>query len=503
MYDLRAAVWEITMGCNMRCKHCGSVCEEILKDQLTSEEALKLCDELVDMKLDFITLSGGEPTIRKDWDSIARRLSLGGINTSIITNGWLMSDDLIKRAKAAKVHTICISMDGIEKTHDMIRRVGSFKKDIAALKKIKESGIHTAVITTVSSANIEQLEQLYTIFNNINIDIWQLQLAMPMGNFKHQQNFKIEPTYIDRIIDFAYEKIGKGIKVTLADCIGYYNVKATKVLQNHVQNDWCWQGCGAGKSSIGILHNGDITACTSMRPKDFIVGSIRKQSLKSIWENEKNFEWNRKMTKNQLSGLCKKCQYGDLCLGGCSNSRLCLNGSVFSENKYCSFNYEVSQILDEINKSVNIKELEESAISLINEKQFQVAELTLSRLLELKPDDLKYLEWLGYVHYNLQNFELCYEVNFKLNAMNASCLNAKKGIGLSLCKMGQADEGLKILYTLLDDVDNSNAEFFYELYSILIELNKIDEAKDIFVRAEHCSNYDDWSELFNEIFVEA
>lgn len=501
MYDLRGAVWEITMGCNMRCKHCGSECKDILKDQLTPEEAIKLCDELVDMKLDFITLSGGEPTTRKDWDYIAKNLSDGGINTSMITNGWLMNNELIKRAKNARVHTICISIDGTEKTHDMIRREGSFRKDIKALKKIKESGIGVAVITTVSSANIDELEELYQQFNSIGINIWQLQLAMPMGNFKHQKDFTIEPSYIDRIIDFAYEKIGKGIKITFADCIGYYNTKAIKVLQNHIADNWCWQGCGAGKYSIGILHNGDITACTSLRSDDFIVGNIRKQTLRSIWENEESFAWNRKMTKDQLSGLCKKCQYGKLCLGGCSNSRFCLNGSVYSDNKYCSFNYEISQIANEINKSDNLKELEEYTISLLSEEQFQVAELTISRLLELRPDDFKYLEWLGYVHYNLENYKLCYEVNQKLMMKDSSCFNAKKGIGLSLCKMGHIEEGLDILYSLLEN-QKDNAENFYDIYTILLENNCEEEAEKVLVGAKQCTNYDKWREAFNEIIIE-
>jgi radical SAM protein with 4Fe4S-binding SPASM domain len=485
----------------MRCKHCGSVCEDVLNDELTAEEAGLLCDELIEMKLDFITLSGGEPTIRKDWYRIANRLSSGGISTSIITNGWLMDDNLINQAKLADIHTICISIDGTEKTHDLIRRSGSFKKDIEALKKIKENGINTAVITTVSSANIDELEELYGEFNRIGIDIWQLQLAMPMGNFKHQQKFMIEPVYIDRIIDFAYEKIGKGIKVTLADCIGYYNVKAIEVLQNHIQDDWCWQGCSAGKNSIGILHNGDITACTSMRSEKFVVGNIRNQSLKSIWENEHNFEWNRNMTKNQLSGLCKKCQYGNWCLGGCSNSRLCLNDSVFSENRYCSFNYEISQISNEINDSLNIDELEESAISLMNEEQYQVAELTISRLHELRPDDLKFLEWLGYVHYNLENFDLCYELNQKLSLKDPGCFNAHKGTGLSLCKMGRVDEGIEILYSILGDKNDDNAEHFYDLYSILIENHRMEEAETILRRAEKCGNFYDWSEKFNENFI--
>ena len=86
MNKLTTAVWEITMGCNMRCKHCGSSCAEALPDELNTSEALEVCDQLKDLGLKVITLSGGEPTTRSDWHIIAKRLVDNGIITSIITD---------------------------------------------------------------------------------------------------------------------------------------------------------------------------------------------------------------------------------------------------------------------------------------------------------------------------------------------------------------------------------------------------------------------------------
>ena len=93
MYDLKTAVWEITMGCNMRCKHCGSTCTEPKEGELSTEEALSLCNSLIEMGMEDITLSGGEPTTRPDWDKIVSCLTSGNVKTSIITNGWLIDDD--------------------------------------------------------------------------------------------------------------------------------------------------------------------------------------------------------------------------------------------------------------------------------------------------------------------------------------------------------------------------------------------------------------------------
>ena len=45
------AVWEVTMGCNMRCGHCGSSCEGSLPGELTTDEALDLCDQVAELGL--------------------------------------------------------------------------------------------------------------------------------------------------------------------------------------------------------------------------------------------------------------------------------------------------------------------------------------------------------------------------------------------------------------------------------------------------------------------
>lgn len=66
-YMPTTAVWEVTMGCNMQCKHCGSRCKESLADELTTEEALDLCDQIGDLGLKWITLSGGRTFNKKGY----------------------------------------------------------------------------------------------------------------------------------------------------------------------------------------------------------------------------------------------------------------------------------------------------------------------------------------------------------------------------------------------------------------------------------------------------
>lgn len=396
------AVWEITMGCNMRCKHCGSSCASPLPDELTTEEALNLCDSLGKLGFKWITLSGGEPTTRKDWDQIARRLKQNNIIPNIITNAWLLDDNVVMKAKNAGVNTIAISIDGLEKTHDFIRKKGSFKRDMDAIDLIVKNGMYCSVITTINNVNIKELEGLKKVFEEKKISAWQLQLALPMGNMLKNKQLVAEPFHIDQVIDFAYQTMLEDkIRIHLADCMGYFNLKEIEVRKHALKlEQYPWNGCGAGKSVIGILHNGDITACTSIRNREFIAGNIRERSIKEIWEDPKSFTWNREMKKEKLEGLCRICKYGEVCHGGCANSRLTHGGSIYSENKYCSYNFALSRAKKQFDEINDVEELYNKSKNFIEKGNLQLAELALLRALKVDTSNEKVCKLYNYVREN-------------------------------------------------------------------------------------------------------
>ena len=52
------------------------------------------------------------------------------------------------------------------------------------------------------------MEELYQLLSDLGVNSWQLQIALPMGNFAKRPEWLIEPQDILSIIDFAYNKIG-------------------------------------------------------------------------------------------------------------------------------------------------------------------------------------------------------------------------------------------------------------------------------------------------------
>lgn len=476
------AVWEITMGCNMRCKHCGSSCENPLEGELSTQEALKLCDDMGKLGFQWITLSGGEPTTRKDWDLLAKRLNENGIIPNMITNGWLMNEEIADRAVNAGINTIAISIDGLEETHDFIRRKDSFKRIMHAFDILKTKKINYSVITTINNRNINELPKLRDILIEKGVMGWQLQLGLPMGNMAKNSDLVAQPYHMNDVIEFSFNTMmeGHNIDIQLADCIGYYNLKEIEVRKKSLGVDYySWTGCGAGKFSLGILHNGDILGCTSVRDKSFIEGNAIKIPLKEIWENPDNFAWNRKLTKEQLSGICKKCMYGDQCLGGCSNTRLTMEGSVYGENKYCSYNIAINTAKNQLEKIEDMDEILTKTQKFVANKNFQLAEILLSKAIEKDSTNLKLFEQYGFVSFMLGNYLDAKKANEIVLNKYPDNAYANKGMGLSLGRLGDIDKGIEYLKKAISLSDENFTDPYYDLAVLLFENNRKEEALKI------------------------
>ena len=465
-YTPSTAVWEITMGCNMRCGHCGSSCHDPLPDELSTEEALNAIEQMKTLGLKWITLSGGEPLTRKDWPILAGHLTGCGIIPNIITNGWLLTEEMVRTAEANGVQTISISLDGNRKTHDAIRKKGSFDRVIEAFRVLRRCNHISAANTTITALNIGQLDEIKDILIENRVNLWQIQIGLPMGNLAEKKELVIGPEVVEQLINYSYETTREGrIKVFPADCLGYFTEKEILVRQTSIGSvaPVVWQGCNAGKRSFGLLHNGDVTGCTSIRDPIFIEGNIRSRPLVDIWNDPESFKWAREMKKSNLKGNCLECTYGSVCLGGCPNTRLTLNGDINSENRYCVYNRSMEETKAILDKIDDPAALMDAARAFTAEEKWQQASLTLQRLLCKDPDDIDALSLYGFVSYHLENYETARDANLKILESSPEHGYAMSGLGLSLHKLGYIKEGLEYLRRVAESDLPESAMARYDL----------------------------------------
>ena len=474
-YKPVTAVWEVTMGCNMRCGHCGSSCEERLPDELETHEALSLIDQIADLGLKWITISGGEPLLRDDLPQLVQKFVSRSVAVNIITNGWLIDSETAEKLKASGVSTVAISIDGTEEVHDSIRKKGSFARIREAVAHLKHAGVTIGAVTTISNKNIDLLPELRRMFIDMGVSSWQVQPGLPMGNFKERPDWVIDPEQVPGIIDFCYETAMEGkIRIFPADCLGYYTEKEMIVRQKSGIGGAVsmWDGCNAGVRSFGILHNGDILGCTSIREKSFVEGNIREQPLSDIWLNPESFDWRRKMSKAQLSGDCAICIYGSKCLGGCPNTRLTMNDDMYSENHYCVYNLALKELREQLCQQDDAQWLVTQAKNCLENKDFQTAAFFTDRALTIEPENKTALAVKGFAEFMCGNYALCESANKKALELDPNDTYAMKGLGLALHKLGDSVKGLEYLEQAAKMTDYADADIMNDLNFVRQEMNK-------------------------------
>lgn len=447
-YRPLTCVWEVTMGCNMRCGHCGSSCQQPLPDELTTDEALDLCDQIAALGLKWVTLSGGEPLTRKDIALLVKRLNENGVVVNIITNGWLIREEMAKALRQGGIATVAVSIDGTREIHNKIRREGAFEQAESAFGLLRQAGIKTGAVTTITNQNIEILGEIKEELIRMGVETWQVQLGLPMGNLKERPDWLLPPERVSDIIEFCYQTAKEGrIKIFPADCIGYYTKKEMEIKQISYGTPAValWDGCNAGIRGFGILHNGDILGCTSIRDRKYIEGNIRERSLKEIWTDTNSFQWRRQMKKEMLAGDCKTCGYGSKCLGGCPNTRLTMNGDIYSENQYCAYHLRRKRLRREFDKITDASQLLMMAEGLIRQGACQEAAAALEKALAIEPENVRALTAKGYAEYQCGNYKLCQESNQRAMKLDSGSAYAVSGYAHALYKQGKRSEAIKFM----------------------------------------------------------
>lgn len=110
-----------TDNCNMRCIMCDQW-RQTKTGELTTQEWKDLITQLHDVGINKIGFNGGEPLLRKDFVEIVRHVSSLGMSPALITSGFLLDEAKLEGLISAGIKHITVSIDGVGKQYEKIRR---------------------------------------------------------------------------------------------------------------------------------------------------------------------------------------------------------------------------------------------------------------------------------------------------------------------------------------------------------------------------------------------
>ena len=333
-------VWELTLACDQLCTHCGSRAGEARPDELTTEQALGVVEQLAQMKAWEVTLIGGEAYLHPGFLDVIRALKKHGIRPSLTTGGRGITEELAKQMKEAGLHSISVSVDGLQQVHDLFRATkGSFESAINALKILRAAGLVTAANTNFNRLNLEQVDEVYELLKGLGISSWLLILTIPLGRGADRPEMLLQPwellTLLPALARIKERAHADGIVMMPSNTLGYFGPEESFLRSPSDQESDHFRGCVAGRWSLGIEANGAVKGCPSLQTSHYVGGSLKTESLEEIWKS-KELSFARARTVEDLWGFCRTCPFAKTCLGGCTFSAHSLFGKP-GNNPMCHF----------------------------------------------------------------------------------------------------------------------------------------------------------------------
>ncbi len=323
-------VWNITRACNLKCVHCYNDSSTRASDEVSTDEAKKVLDGLVDFGVPSVLFSGGEPLMRPDLFELIEYATGLGLRAVISTNGTLIKADMAKRLKQYGVSYVGISLDGIGEINDKFRGVsGAFDDAVHGIKNCQDAGVRIGLRLTLTKKNVQDLESLFGFFESENIERACFYHFVPSGRGGKMASEDLTHAQSREAVDMImaktrqYKQAGKKTDILTVDnhVDGIYlYLKLKEEDPARAEEVWkllSWNGGGMYSSGVGI---GCIDFHGKVHPDQFWwhydLGDVRKRPFGDIWMDTSDpLMRGLKDRRSHVKGRCRLCRFFDGCGG--------------------------------------------------------------------------------------------------------------------------------------------------------------------------------------------
>lgn len=364
---------DVTLACNMKCRHCNVAALKPLDNEFSLQEIQGLIDEMFDIGVYNLSITGGEPLMRKDWKDILLHAHKYPAWLLVLnTNGTLWSEEDVKFVAENLPHfLISVSIDGhTPETYSILRRTASggpapklFKKVIDTVKLLKEYGATVTLNYTVTTENIEYFFDTAQLASDLGVTILALKF-FPYGRGKTNLG-NLELSYerwSDFLVTLTERKEDSSVgntsisvpcpwEVYLPLMKRGYSVddveriwKYASPLMNEHYREMRDLGCNAGITTCAISPDGSVYPCGTVSAKipEVYCGNVREGGLLKVWETSPFLAKIRSLKLSQIGGHCQVCELSPVCGGGCRARAIVHGGHLTSCDPLCPHNQEGS-----------------------------------------------------------------------------------------------------------------------------------------------------------------
>lgn len=308
----KALLYEATPRCNLNCKFCYNVWKKDLdypRGEMDTARATKLLARVIkESACEVITITGGEPFVRKDIPEICSFLRACGVRITIITNGTLCDRTTLGDCAAAGVELLEFPLLSADRdTHNSLVRGDAFDKVLNAIANTRASRIAVATTFIITKKNLDALADTLELNAALGVDgILLNRFNLGGEGLKHIDELMPDLQDVKRALraaDDAAEKWGLNISCSvpvpqcLVDRSEYKNLRF---------GDCPW---GTDDMYFTIDPVGNLRPCNHSRT---ILGSLREETYPRLTNSER-----MKCLARAKPAICDDCGKYKTCHAGC------------------------------------------------------------------------------------------------------------------------------------------------------------------------------------------
>jgi radical SAM protein with 4Fe4S-binding SPASM domain len=326
--------WNLTRRCNLECAHCyiSAGAWHAADEELATAECLRVVDEILEVSpAPMLILSGGEPLLRGDLETIARRAADGGATVVVGTNGTRLTRARIDSLKAAGVRGVAVSIDSLDPAyHDRFRHgSGSLGDTLAAIERLREARLDFVVQTTVTRGNRPEIATLAAWAAEKGAVSFNCYFVVATGRASRMHG--LSPRENDEVLAelVGLGKEYRGRMMVRSKCQPQIMRHAYEADPESGLLDYATR-CPCGVQYCRITPDGKVTPCPYMPVE---AGDLASETFGDIWRGSRVF---RELRATELGGRCGRCEFRVVC-GGCRARAFAEGGDWLAEDPACSY----------------------------------------------------------------------------------------------------------------------------------------------------------------------
>lgn len=303
----------LTYTCNNDCPHCYNEPSRFGMPPLGREGWRRVLDVLARVGVPHVILTGGEPTMHPDVLGIIEDATRRGLVAGMNSNGRrFATGDFAAQARAAGLDHLQVTVESHRpEVHDAMVGAKAWEQTTRGVRRAREAGLLTITNTTLTRANVRELDRLLDFLAN---DLALTTFAM--NAMIHSGGGATNPDTIEvEELASILVRVREGAKTRGMRFLWYTPTEYCRL--NPVELEIGAKRCNAGEYSMCVEPDGAVLPCQSYYTS---AGNILSDPWERIWNGElfTSFRDRERDPKGSwLPEKCHECPDLPLCGGGC------------------------------------------------------------------------------------------------------------------------------------------------------------------------------------------